>query len=99
MILLLLLFAALSAIVILVGMMMDRAAIRERINGANGLPILAAIALSAAGSLILAAILGVLWGVPAALITLLLSAFWHWGALRLCMNLLQREIDRAKAPA
>jgi hypothetical protein len=54
----------LSLAVILLGYWADRSAVTARINGANGLPILVALIVSAGGSLAVAVIAGVFrgWG-------------------------------------
>lgn len=54
----------LSLSVILLGFWADRSAVRARINGANGMPILVALIVSFLGSLVVALISGVFgrWG-------------------------------------
>lgn len=53
---------ALSLILILIGFRMDRSAIKARINGANGLPVLAALVVSFLASLGIAAVAGIFGG-------------------------------------
>ena len=59
--------------------MMDLSAIRGRINGANGLPLLAAVLVSGAGLVVVAVICGI-WAGPAedALVELKQREFENW---------------------
>lgn len=52
----------LSLILILTGYLVDRSAVRQRINGANGLPMLAALIVSFLISLVLAIVAGLFGG-------------------------------------
>jgi hypothetical protein len=93
----LLLALALSAALIGLGYMMDANAIKARINGANGLPLLAAVLVSGAGLVVVAVICGI-WAGPALAFGVLgASLLWHFGALRLAVWHLQRKASRSKA--
>ena len=87
----------LSCLILFIGFAMDAAAIRQRINGANGLPFLAALWLSLLLSIAAAAVTLWQWGFAAALLVLAVSALWHWGAFHLLVGALQRKANRAKA--
>lgn len=89
----------LSMLVLGLAYVMDRGAIRGRVNGANGLPLAAALVVSALGSLAVAALTAIFWGWAAALGVLGFSALWHWGAAKLLIGALQRLADRVKAKA
>lgn len=86
-----------SVLLIGIGYGMDAGAIRAQVNGANGLPLLAALVVSAVGSVGVALVGGWFWGVKTALVVLLASVLWHWGALRLAVWALQRKASRSKA--
>lgn len=67
----------LSLIVILGGFLMDRGGIVAKVNGANGLPLLAALILSFVGSLAVALIAGVFAGWAMLGRVLLFSVLYH----------------------
>lgn len=85
---------------IMLGFAMDRSAVRARTNGANGLPILAALIVSFLGSLVVAVIAGVFggWGMMGWI--LLLTIPYHAGLAGLLIGRLQAlatrvaELDR-----
>ena len=83
---------AASALLLTLALRMERAAIRQRINGANGLTILAAFITSATATIPVAALAWWADGQLHAAATLLLSALWHLAAWRLAMSNLQSLI-------
>ena len=68
---------ALSLAILLGGYLMDRSAIHDRINGANGLPMLAALVVSIAGSLLVALIAAVVQGWAMLVVVIAASAIYH----------------------
>lgn len=85
---------ALSAALLLVATAMERSAIKNRINGANGLTLLAAFIVSGLGSLLVSLIAAWLWGWPAGLASLALSGLWHWAMWKAVMRNIQRLVDK-----
>ena len=88
---------ALSAALIGIAAAMERSAIRQRINGANGLTFLAATIVSALASLPVALVVWWLGGLPLALGVLAGSALWHWAVWQVMTRWIQSEIDRTVA--
>lgn len=85
---------ALSAAILLVATAMERSAIKNRINGANGLTLLAAFIVSGLGSLLVSLIAAWLWGWLAGLASLAISGLWHWTMWNLVMRNVQRLVDK-----
>jgi len=75
--------------VILTGYLMDRSAIRQRINGANGLPVLAALVVSFGGSILVSFIAALVDGWTAMGWVLVLSVACHAALGRLLIGRLQ----------
>lgn len=91
---LLALYLVLSLAILMIAWAMERAAILQRINGANGLTLVAAVVLSFAASLPVALIGGYLAGWTLLPVLLAASGLWHWGMLRLLAAWLQRIATR-----
>lgn len=83
---------AASALLLTIAHRMEAGAIRQRINGANGLTLLAAFITSATATIPLAAIAWWVQGAISAAATLLLSALWHLAAWRISLRRLQNLI-------
>jgi hypothetical protein len=77
---------AASALLLAIAYRMEASAIRQRINGANGLTLLAAFITSATATIPLAAIAWWVNGAMTAAATLLVSALWHLAAWRLTLR-------------
>ncbi|NGQ89300.1 hypothetical protein G5V65_00210 [Rhodobacter sp. HX-7-19] len=93
---------AASALLLTIAFRMERSAIRQRINGAGGLTLLAAFITSASATIPVAALAWWADGPTAAAIVLLISALWHLAAWRLALGRLQsliaaRAADPTKA--
>jgi hypothetical protein len=88
---------AASALLLFIAQRMEEGAIRDRINGANGLTLLAAFVTSATATIPLAAIAWWVQGGTQAAATLLFSALWHLAAWRLSMRRLQSLIAATTA--
>ncbi len=88
----------LSLVVILTGYLVDRSAVKARVNGANGLPILAALVVSFAGSLVVAILAGFLGGWAMLGWVLLFTIPYHAGLGVLLIGRLQRLATRASQP-
>lgn len=83
-----------SAALIFLAFRMERSAILGGINGANGLTILVAFLLSAMATLPVAAVTWWMQAILAALLVILISVLWHFGAWRYAMASLQSLADR-----
>lgn len=88
---------AASALMLTIALGMERSAIRQKINGANGLTILAAFIVSATATVPVAAVAWWADGPLPAACVLLFSALWHLGAWRLAMANLQSLIASTTA--
>lgn len=75
---------------------MEARAIRDRISGANGLVLLAAISVSGFGSLVLALAVWLFLSLSQALAVLAFSAIWHITVFIFTTRRLQSLIDRQK---
>lgn len=95
--LLLILFFALSVPVIALGYLMDRGAVVGRINGANGLPILACVAVSFLLSLVVAGVSVFVGGWWMPLWVLAGSVVYHLGGGALLVWRLQVLANRGRA--
>lgn len=84
----------LSLGLILLGFWADRSAIKDRINGANGLPILVALIVSFLGSLVVALIAGVFGGWEWMGWIMLLTVPYHAGVAALLIWRLQSLATR-----
>ena len=88
---------ALSAVLITIAAAMEISAIRQRINGANGLSFLAAMVVSVAATLPVALAVWWLRGVTASLAVVAASGLWHWAVWQAVTRWIQTEIDRTVA--
>ena len=77
---------AASALLLTIAYRMEASAIRQRINGAGGLTLLAAFITSATATIPLTAIAWWVDGAMTAAATLLVSALWHLAAWRLTLR-------------
>ena len=93
----LLICLSLSALILTVATAMERGAIRNRINGANGLVWLVAIIVSGAITVPAVIVAGWAWGLLAAVYVLAGSVLWHVLAVKLTMGSIQGLIDRVVA--
>jgi MFS family permease len=90
---------SLSLCIILVGFLADRSAVKAKINGANGLPVLVALIVSFLASLIVAAISGILgnWSTMGWIVLLTipyhigLAAFLIWRLQSLATRISEME--------
>ncbi|MEZ5756174.1 MAG: hypothetical protein R3D90_15960 [Paracoccaceae bacterium] len=88
---------AASALLLTIAFRMERSAIQKRINGANGLTLLAAVIASASATIPVAALAWWAKGQITAAAILVFSALWHLAAWRLALRSLQSLI--AASPA
>lgn len=87
---------ALSVAVLLIAHLMEAGAIRNRINGANGLTLFMALYASVAGSVLVALVGWIFSGILTALEVLAFSAAWHISVFKLSTGRLQGLASRSK---
>ena len=86
---------AVSALILTIALRMERSAILQKINGANGLALLAAFITSATATIPVAAVAWLADGPLPAGAVLLVSALWHLAAWRLALAYLKSLIATA----
>ena len=87
---------AASALILVMAYAMDAQAIRGQISGANGLPMFAALCLSATATLPVAAVTAWVLGLPSAFGVVLASGLWHYALGKLLFGALQRQSARMR---